>query len=93
MSNHFENQPSPVLPQSESEAVTLLKKVQQQLGFLEKKIDILINRSPEGPSRGKHFSKPFRSFGHSRPHGRPEDGNRGFAPKKKPFFHGRKDRG
>lgn len=45
--------------QAEPEVIVLIKKMQQQLAFLEKKIDTLINQSGE---------KPFRPF--SRPHDR-----------------------
>jgi hypothetical protein len=38
--------------------------MQEQLASLEKKIDILINQSQARPFGEKHFSKPFRSFGH-----------------------------
>lgn len=102
------------LEQEESQVIVLIKKIQQQLGFLEKKIDLLLGKSQDRPFRGKSFSKPFRKFGHSqhqergdRDHhprerdfgqGRPFDKqqsgeNRGFAPKKKPFFHQRKNQG
>lgn len=51
---------------AEQDVVALIKKMQQQLVFLEKKIDILINQSQERPFGEKRFSKPFRSF--DRPH-------------------------
>lgn len=67
MSEHSEeNEDLSVPPQADSDVVSLIKKMQQQLGFLEKKIDILIGQSPERPfrDREKRFSKPFRpSFG------------------------------
>ena len=66
--------------QSGADVVSLLKKMQQQLLFLEKKIDILIAQSQDKPFRGKSsperpfrkrpVSKPFRSSGHSRSHGK-----------------------
>jgi hypothetical protein len=55
-----------VLPQTEPDVVALIKKMQQQLIFLEKKIDTLIAQSQAAPSREKYFSKPYRSF--DRPH-------------------------
>jgi hypothetical protein len=68
--------------QSGADVASLLEKVQQQLLFLEKKIDILIAQSQDKPFRGKPFlerpfrkrpvSKPFRSSGHSRSHGKGE---------------------
>lgn len=56
------------------DVVALLEKMQQQLVYLEKKIDTLIQSSQQKPAfeRERSFSKPpFRSFG--RPH-RPEGG-------------------
>jgi hypothetical protein len=67
---------------SETDLVALLKKLQQQLNFLEKKIDVLISQSQPKPFRDKAsssrpfqkrtFSKPSRSFDRPRPHGREE---------------------
>jgi len=48
---------------AEQDVVALIKKMQQQLVFLEKKIDILISQSSGRPLGEKRFSKPFRSFG------------------------------
>lgn len=48
----------PVSAQNETEAVVLIKKLQQQLTYLEKKIDILIQQS-QAASAGE---KPYRSF-------------------------------
>ena len=114
----------------ESDILVLIKKMQQQLVFLEKKIDTLISQSQEKPFREKQFSKPFRSPdrsyrpgpGHhqdkrgqgeeNRGYGGPKKNysddrdnssgqeryfkkydskKRGFDPRKKPFFHKRKD--
>lgn len=76
--------------QSGADVVSLLKKMQQQLLFLEKKIDILIAQSqdktfrgkpsPERPFRKRPVSKPFRSSGHSRSHGK---GEREYTPGEK----------
>ena len=58
---------------NESPEMTLLRKIQQHLTYLERKIDSLIgNQSQSGGGRPfnkpRHFSKP--GFGHSpRPHG------------------------
>ncbi len=64
---------------SQKDVVFLLKKLQEQLTFLERKVDILINQSKEKPSFNKErtFSKPpFRSpssaYGASRHGGRPD---------------------
>ena len=128
MSEQFEQDGSIVVPHVETDVLVLIKKVQQQLVFLEKKIDTLISQSQERPSREKSFSKPYRSFGHTQRYDRPErdarprdrgfsqgssfnkhrsdegrsserpfhkhqsDEKRGFSPRSKPFFRGRKDR-
>ena len=90
MSEHSEeNEDLSVPPQAESEVVSLIKKMQQQLNYLEKKIDLLIGggQSTERPfrDREKRFSKPFRpSFGGGSG-GR--DFNRG--PRREGFSHER----
>ena len=56
------NEASPPAP-AEQDILALIRKMQQQLVFLEKKIDILINQSQARTESKKHFSKPFRSFG------------------------------
>ena len=90
MSEHpEENEELSAPPQADSDVVSLIKKMQQQLNFLEKKIDILIGQSPERPfrDREKRFSKPFRpSFGGGAPHGK-RDFNRG--PRREGFSHDR----
>ncbi|MBU1124777.1 MAG: hypothetical protein KKC84_02015 [Candidatus Omnitrophica bacterium] len=48
---------------TEQSVFALIKKMQQQLVFLEKKIDILIEQSQGKPFREKQFSRPFRSYG------------------------------
>lgn len=75
MSEHFENGSSSSDHQ-EADVIALLKKIQQQMVFLEKKLDTLLAQSLSGgaqpsgersfdrPSfKDKHFSKPYRSFG------------------------------
>jgi len=88
MSEHSEeNEELSAPPQADSDVVSLIKKMQQQLNFLEKKIDILIGQSPERPfqDREKRFSKPFRpSFGNR---GGGRDFNRG--PRREGFSHDR----
>lgn len=49
--------------QNEPDILFLIQKIQQQLVFLEKKIDILVSQSRETPFREKSFSKPFRPSG------------------------------
>ncbi|MFA6600653.1 MAG: hypothetical protein WC352_07860 [Candidatus Omnitrophota bacterium] len=52
--------------------LALVKKIQQHLVFLERKIDTLIQQSGQRPApREDRFTKPRRPFGHHRPDGRP----------------------
>jgi len=71
---------------AEQDAVVLIKKMQQQLISLEKKIDILVNRSLGKPFSEKHFSKPFRSFSQ---HHRSSDREHGNTFGEKSFDRGR----
>ncbi len=92
---HQHNDFLPPAP-AEQEVVVLIKKIQQQLVFLEKKIDTLIDQSKSGSfsrphqrfdrkydnsSRGKDFY-PSRHFG--KPHG---GESRGFGHEKKVYEH------
>ena len=90
MSEHSEeNEELSAPPQTDSDVVSLIKKMQQQLNFLEKKIDILIGQSPEGSfgNREKRFSKPFHpSFGGGASHGK-RDFDRG--PRREGFSYDR----
>ncbi|MFH1801067.1 MAG: hypothetical protein ABH891_09545 [Candidatus Omnitrophota bacterium] len=90
MSEHSEENEALSVPlQTDADVVSLIKKMQQQLNFLEKKIDILIGQSPERPfgDREKRFSKPFRpSFGGGAHHGK---GNFNRGPRKEGFSHDR----
>lgn len=56
----------PVPPEVNPDVVFLINKMQQQLVFLEKKIDILISQSAEQPPRRtfeeRRFSKPRDNF-------------------------------
>jgi hypothetical protein len=84
-----ENEELAVPPQTDTDVLSLIKKMQQQLNFLEKKIDILIGQSPERPfgDREKRFSKPFRpSYGGGSHHGK---GNFNRGPRKEGFSHDR----
>jgi len=58
----------------DEEVMVLLKRMQQQLAFLEKKIDTLLSQSSQQPSQGsdrprygsdRGFSRPPRPFGNS----------------------------
>ena len=76
MNEQFKNNISPGSPQNEPDLVALIKKLQDHLVILERKIDSLINRPQEErrPFQEKRFSKPFRSFKHSH-HGKGEYNN------------------
>ena len=86
MSEQFKHNDSLSPAPDEQDVAALIKKMQQQLVFLEKKIDILIEQSSRRPFNERHFSKPSRSFG--RPH-RPFDRARGDASGEKRFDRGR----
>ena len=74
MNEHFKQDNSSV-PEGDLSVGVMLKKIQQQLNFLEKKIDILMGQSSGRPSfkpsfnkdrnfsKERHFSKPFRPGG------------------------------
>ena len=82
--------PSAVPDESDTDVASLIKGMQQQLLFLEKKIDLLISRSQERPSgekphsdrpfRKRPFSKPFRSFDQPQ---RPGKGEYGHSPRER----------
>ena len=60
------------VPPRDLDVAGQLKKIQQQLVYLEKKIDILIGqssgRSSERPFQERRFSKPFRPGGFRQSH-------------------------
>jgi hypothetical protein len=69
--------PSAAPDETDTDVVSLLKRMQQQLLSLERKIDLLITNSRERssgetpidrPFRKRPFSKPFRSFDQPRRH-------------------------
>jgi Txe/YoeB family toxin of Txe-Axe toxin-antitoxin module len=82
MNEQSSDDSSDVRDQGDTDVFSLLKRMQQQLLSLEKKIDILINqahenpfrekRSPERSFRERSFSRPSRSFGHSHRYGKGE---------------------
>ena len=74
MNEQFQHHDSLPAAPAEQDVAAVIKKIQQQLVSLEKKIDILINQSSGRPSGERHFSKSFRSF--DRPH-RSFDGGHG----------------
>jgi len=75
MSEQFKHKDSLSSEADGQDVLALLKKMQTQLVSLEGKIDVLINQPSEMPSRGMHFSKPFRSFGRSHYHSDSATGN------------------
>jgi hypothetical protein len=90
MTKQLKNDNASTSQQTESDVLGLIKKMYQQLAFLEKKIDILISQSQEKPSREKPFSKPFRSFGRPYRPGHPHDKrthDEGFREKNFPSGH------
>ena len=85
------------MSEQEMDMMALLQKMQQQLVFLEKKMDTLLQQSQQKPSfnRERSFSKPFRPF--NRPGGghRPDGGHGpsfGQGPSRGPARHDRGDR-
>ena len=96
MDEHVKQDDIPIAQQGEPDVLTLVKKIQQQLIFLEKKIDTLINSqsqpSQRPPFRERNFSKPpfskpFRSFGRSEHRGNSQRDDR--PPREGNFSEGR----
>ncbi|MCR4336372.1 MAG: hypothetical protein NUV91_01000 [Candidatus Omnitrophica bacterium] len=68
--------------QVNADVLTLIKKMQDQLSSLERKIDTLLKQSQEKPFREKSFSKPpFRSYGPPRRDREGQD----YRPREKSF--------
>ncbi|MFC1592737.1 hypothetical protein ACFL4C_01845 [Candidatus Omnitrophota bacterium] len=86
MSDKFKHKDFLSPASDKQDVMVLIKKMQQQLVFLEKKIDILINQSSHRPFSEKHFSKPSRPFG--RPY-RSFDRKQGEGSGEKRFDRGR----
>ena len=75
MEKHFEHNSSSVPPEALPDVVAMLKRIQQQLVFLEKKVDTLINQSSGRPFERKPFSRPPSSRPFERkPFSRPPSG-------------------
>ncbi len=70
MNKDFKKEDSSALLQEEQQVLALVKRLQQQISFLEKKVDILLSRSEQRTNETKSFSKPFRSFGRSQRQGK-----------------------
>ncbi len=87
MSKHFKRKPfsDDDSPHGETDVVSLLKKLQQQITYLERKIDILVNQSGERSFPPKRFSASSRPFGHAP---RQEHGERDHGPRERSFTPG-----
>ncbi len=79
-----EKNDNPSVPDPDTDLVSLLQAMQQQLLQLEKKVDFLISRSQEKSRErppharsfdGRSFSRPFRSHDHSHYHDKREQGH------------------
>ena len=66
----------PDKPEGEFNIAETLLKIQQQLTFLEKKMDSLIGKSPERPFGEQRSQAPAQSYGQSSYHSRPDQDNR-----------------
>ena len=53
-----------LVPPGETDVVAMIKRIEQQLTFLERKIDTLIRTSQERPFKGNQFSKHREHRGH-----------------------------
>ncbi|MCP4648466.1 MAG: hypothetical protein GY853_00105 [PVC group bacterium] len=84
----YEDAPErPQRPQREPSVIDMVKKMQQQLMFLERKIDTLISQSSSGPSRSDGRFNRHKT-------GSRDDGSGpvDFRKGKKPFFSRKKPR-
>ena len=58
------------MSEQETEVMALLQRMQQQLTYLEKKLDTLIHQSQPKPfNREGNFQRPYRPFRPNRPEG------------------------
>ena len=84
------------MSEHETEMMELLQRMQQQLTFLEKKMDTLLQQTQQRPpapfNRERNFSRPFRpQFGRpNRPDGQGPSSHGQHGPSRGP---GRPDRG
>lgn len=79
-----------VSTQSNSDISSLLKKMQQQLDALEKKIDTLMARPLEKSFGEKRFSKPFRPYDRSTRQGQ---GSRDYGSRERSYGSGERSYG
>jgi len=87
MSEQFEQNDALSSASNDQNLVSLIKTLQRQVTFLEKKIDQLIIQSSSKPSfsSGKSYSKPYRSFDRPRHH---SDSSGGYAGREKSYERG-----
>ncbi|MDD5654205.1 MAG: hypothetical protein WC486_01490 [Candidatus Omnitrophota bacterium] len=90
MSEHSEHKDLMPPPPDRQDVLLLIKQVQQQLNFLEKKIDLLVAQTQGRPQAEQSFSKPFRSFSHHRRFDRGQSDPRGEKSFDRGFGHKRK---
>ncbi|MFC1709369.1 hypothetical protein ACFL2J_04860 [Candidatus Omnitrophota bacterium] len=76
MNEDSKNEDFPVPEQEEQSVLALVKRLQQQIINLEKKVDTLLTRPAQRTNGGKDFSRPYRPFGHSQRQGKPRYGDR-----------------
>jgi hypothetical protein len=69
MSEEFKSE-EPVVPEAQADVVALIKKLQQQVNALDKKIEILLSRPQERSFGDKRFSGSSRPFNRPSFHGR-----------------------
>ncbi|MFH1622051.1 MAG: hypothetical protein ABIA97_02880 [Candidatus Omnitrophota bacterium] len=97
MNEDFKKEDSFVPQQEEQQVLVLVKRLQQQIIFLEKKVDILLSRSVQMTSEARSFSKPSHSFGHSQRQGkaryRDRSRERDFSTDRFGKQHGEENRG
>ncbi|MBL7196998.1 MAG: hypothetical protein ISS47_02750 [Candidatus Omnitrophica bacterium] len=97
MNEDFKKEDSAVPLQQEQQVLALVKRLQQQIISLEKKVDILLSRSAQRTNEANDFSKPFRSFGHSQRQGkarrRDHSGERDFSAGRLDRQRGEENRG
>ena len=79
MSEDLKEDAGSTQPREESEVVMLIKQVQQQMVYLEKKLDLLLAQAPQKSFKESSFPRPRRSFGNSFHHekGRPQHSRHG----------------
>ncbi len=82
MSEQFRDKTASVASQATPDVLGLLKKIQEQLFSLERKIDGMSSRPQERSfNKERSFSKPFRSYGPPRH----ASGDREYSPRKREF--------